>query len=139
VRLEWAVNCEEIEESAHGYDLRGVGKNGYLIQQDELPLDVQLNLLVCFRAEPGDATEERVYQWWAQVIGPSGAQDAAPFGVQTRVDTSPQLIDPERYYLPIPIALTATLEGPYRVLLGRADAVSPEYEVVLRVNVLPSL
>jgi hypothetical protein len=136
MHIEWAVCCEAVSKGEHGYDLVTVGYNGVVATEDELPFDMPLRYLVCFRADPGDESGGRVYHWQTEVVGPDGTSlGSAPGGVRSQTDTSPQLIDPERHFLPFEIVLPVDSEGVYRIVL--TDEVSQRYELPFRVNVLP--
>ncbi len=137
MHVEWAVNCGTITEAALGYDLTTAGVTGYIASGDEIPCDMLIHALVCFRCEPTDWTGV-VYDFWTEVIGPDGeAQPRVPFRVMQGADTSPQLTDIERHFMPLTILVTVTTDGQYAVVFG--DSVSHRYEMPIRVSVLSGL
>ena len=132
--IEWAVSGE-IEAASPGFNLSQVGLGGLLVTESQLPIVVPLGFLVCFRMDDGDFATETRYDYILDVSGPDGLQTQIPRRVANRADSSPQLADPERMFLPDEVDVTVTRAGQHTVTIR--DATGVRYVLPWVFAVLP--
>lgn len=135
--IEWAALCGRAMAGTVGLNVERLGENGYDLSGRTLPQRVWVAFIVCFRMEPGDEGGSE-YHFIPHVIGPDGQARPPhlPIRVVNRPETSPQLIDPERLYLPIEIDFVVNEPGQYTIRLF--DATGERFALPVLFVALPS-
>jgi hypothetical protein len=136
VHIEWAVGCRHAEAGEIGLNVVRLGEDSYDLTGQEIPCRVRFAFITCLRADPGDE-QGIVYDYRAELTGPDGPQPPVPFRIDQRADSSPPLIDPERYYMPGTVDLLVTGPGQYDVRL--VDATGERFALPVRIDALPQL
>ena len=134
--IEWATACANAERAGSGWNVEGLGQNGFMATEDQVPTEMVVPVFVCVRMEPGDELG-RGYDFAVTVTAPSGAQIGGPGRFESIPVTGPQLIGLQRFYEVLAVTLDVTEGGEYRVVLS--DATGERAEVRYLFSVFPSL
>jgi hypothetical protein len=136
MQIEWAAGCSEAHKEGSGWDVLGLGQTGFIAQQDELPKHLVLPVFVCVRMDAGDE-EGQFYDFKVDVFGPEGRQTPAIGRFESLRDSSPKLIDPERFYAVLLVEIDVTSPGAYQVVLS--DATDERCVVPYHFAALPEM
>jgi len=114
MRIEWAIQCQDVVEEGSRINIVGLGRNGYIIE-DELPVSPTCPVVVCFRPEADDEAG-RAFGFNYRVLDPHGAViDARRTGIEWNRGTAPQVVEPERYYKTLEVQIEVQQTGQYAV------------------------
>jgi hypothetical protein len=128
--LEWAVPATGISEKLLGYDLTGFGVEGVVVPKDQIPRNVGVPVMLCWRLEPDDDVGASVLFVY-QVLDPKGELAGTDMFEAFRPPFFGEKEgDPERIYRPLEISFDVTQEGIHLVRIGeRTSPDSPTVEL----------
>ena len=112
MRLEGASICQAVREISGGWDADGLGLTGLLLDE---PRQLTIPIMLCFIGESDD-TEGASCSFAYRVTAP--ADNIMQHGVSAvgrDIGTAPQLVDPERYLIPLWLDFHVDQDGVYVV------------------------